>query len=148
MTEDLNNEAPVMPSPPPIFTFELTPRVVPKFAEFITFKFEPKKTLPLTPRPPTIDNEPVVDDVEFVLLLIVYWPCKVVLNDGAAPEEAVVKIAPLADEACVACMADVPLPYKTPLEVNVDAPVPPYIVFMTEPFQMPDVIVPKVVIDV
>ena len=40
------------------------------------------------------------------------------------------------------------MPYKTPFEVKLEAPVPPYWGLITEPFQEPVDIVPSVVIDV
>ena len=132
------------PNPPPIFTLELTPNVLPKFPEPARLRLDPKNTFPLAPIPPTIDKAPLVDDVEFVLLLIVYCPCNVVLNEGAPPEVAVVNRAPMSDDAVVACIFEAPLPYKTPLELNEDAPVPPCGVLITDPFQTPVEIVPKV----
>ena len=62
-----------------------------------------------------------------------------------APEETCDKYCTVPDELTGnAWIAPVPLPYKTPLDASVAAPVPPYAGLITAPFQSPVLIVPNV----
>ena len=63
------------------------------------------------------------------------------LNAGAPPDVAVVKIAPLAADAAVACIALVPLPYNEPFEVKVAAPVPPFVTPKTPVIPTPESVI-------